>query len=123
MSRMKTSRGTPVYRLTISLIVIIGCFICCYFPDALLSLILGVGYIDETYSKRAIREVTDFFVTVNSATNFAIYFSISSTFRRAMLRLLERRKKSYHPRTYEDIIQRRPLQNVPKPLLQPKDPV
>ncbi len=110
LSQKKSSAGTAFYRLTISLIIIIGCFICCYFPDALLSLILNMGYIDESYRKRAIREVTDFFVTLNSATNFAIYFSISYTFRRAMLRLFERPTKFYHPTTYEDLIQRQRLQ-------------
>ncbi len=116
LCRKKSSAGTAFYRLTISLIIIIGCFICCYFPDALLSLILNMGYIDETYNKRAIREVTDFFVTLNSATNFAIYFSISFTFRRAMLRLFERSKRLHYPTTYEDLIQRprlqQPLYNI-----------
>jgi hypothetical protein len=107
---MKSSAGTAFYRLTISLIIIIGCFICCYFPDALLSLILNMGYIDETYNKRAIREITDFFVTLNSAINFAVYFSISYTFRRALLRLLERPTKLSYPTTYEDLIQRQRLQ-------------
>ncbi|CAF1469867.1 unnamed protein product [Adineta steineri] len=116
LCRMKSSAGTAFYRLTMSLIIIIGCFICCYFPDALLSLILNMGYIDETYNKRAIRELTDFFVTLNSATNFAIYFSISYTFRRAMLRLLERPTKLSYPTTYEDLIQRQRLQHQHYPL-------
>ncbi|CAF1324096.1 unnamed protein product [Adineta steineri] len=116
LCRMKSSAGTAFYRLTMSLIIIIGCFICCYFPDALLSLILNMGYIDETYNKRAIRELTDFFVTLNSATNFAIYFSISYTFRRAMLRLLERPTKLSFPTTYEDLIQRQRLQHQHYPL-------
>jgi len=115
LSQRKSSAGTAFYRLTMSLIIIIGCFICCYFPDALLSLILNMGYIDETYNRRAIREVTDFFVTLNSATNFAIYFSISYTFRRAMLRLFERSTKLYYPTTYEDLIQRQRLQPPPPP--------
>ena len=106
LCRMKSLAGTAFYRLTMSLIIIIGCFIFCYFPDAILSLILNVGYIDETYSRRAIREITDFFVTLNSAINFLVYFSISYAFRRAVLRLLERRRKSYCPTTYADIIQR-----------------
>ena len=110
LCRKKSSAGTAFYRLTISLIIIIGCFICCYFPDALLSLILNMGYIDETYKKRAIREITDFFHTFNSATNFAVYFSISYTFRRAMLRLFERPTKLYYPTTYEDLIHRQRLQ-------------
>jgi hypothetical protein len=117
LSQRKSSAGTAFYRLTMSLIIIIGCFICCYFPDALLSLILNMGYIDETYNRRAIREVTDFFVTLNSATNFAIYFSISYTFRRAMLRLFERSTKLYYPTTYEDLIQRQRLQPPPPPPL------
>ncbi|CAF1494092.1 unnamed protein product [Adineta ricciae] len=104
--RMKSSAGTAFYRLTISLIIIIGFFIFCYFPDALLSLILDMGYIDESYQRRAIREITDFFVTLNSAINFPIYFSISYTFRRSVLRLFERRMKSYYPTTYADIIHR-----------------
>ena len=113
LSQNKSSAGTAFYRLTMSLIIIIGCFICCYFPDALLSLVLNMGYIDESFSKRAVREVTDFFVTLNSATNFAIYFSISYTFRRAMLRLFERPTKSHRPTTYEDLIQRQRLQQQP----------
>lgn len=106
LCRMKSLAGTVFYRLTIGLIIIIGCFICCYFPDALLSLILNVGYIDETYRRRAIREITDFFVTFNSAINFLVYFSISYAFRRSVLRLLERKRKSYCPTTYADLIQR-----------------
>lgn len=106
LCRMKSLAGTVFYRLTISLIIIIGCFICCYFPDALLTLILNVGYIDETYRRRAIREVTDFFVTFNSAVNFLVYFSISYAFRRSVLRLLERKRKSYCPTTYADLIHR-----------------
>jgi hypothetical protein len=102
---MKSSADTAFYRLTISLIIIIGCFICCYFPDALLSLILNMGYIDESYNKRAIREITDFFVTFNSAINFSVYFSISYTFRRSVVRLFERKTQSYYP-SYPDIIQR-----------------
>jgi hypothetical protein len=116
LCRMKSSAGTAFYRLTISLIIIIGCFICCYFPDALLSLILDMGYIDESYQNRAIREITDFFHTVNSAINFTVYFSISYTFRRSVIRLIERKPKSYHPTTYADIIQRQrqqqPLNNL-----------
>ncbi|CAF0852173.1 unnamed protein product [Adineta steineri] len=106
LCRMKSSAGTAFYRLTISLIIIIGCFICCYFPDALLSLVLNMGYIDESYQKRAIREISDFFITLNSAINFLVYFSISYTFRRSILRLFERKTKSYYPTTYADIIQR-----------------
>lgn len=117
LCRMKSSAGTAFYRLTISLIIIIGCFICCYFPDVLLSLILNMGYIDESYQNRAIREITDFFVTLNSAINFPVYFSISYTFRRSVVRLFERRSKSYYPTTYEDIIQRQrqQLQQSPPP--------
>ncbi|UJR34041.1 hypothetical protein I4U23_021453 [Adineta vaga] len=106
LCRMKSSAGTAFHRLTISLIIIIGCFICCYFPDALLSLILNMGYIDESYQRRAIREITDFFVTLNSAINFPIYFSISYTFRRSVLRLFVRRTKTFYPTTYADIIHR-----------------
>ncbi len=120
LCRKKSSAGTAFYRLTISLIIIIGCFICCYFPDAILSLVLNMGYIDETYNKRAIREMTDFFVTLNSATNFAIYFSISYTFRRAMLRLFKRSTKLYYPTTYEDLIQRQRLQ---QPLCNLRNPL
>ncbi len=76
---------------------------------------LNMGYIDESYQKRAIREITDFFLTFNSAINFLVYFSISYTFRKSVIRLIERKPKSYHPTTYADIIQRqreqKPLQN------------
>ncbi|CAF4169437.1 unnamed protein product [Rotaria sp. Silwood2] len=116
LCRMKSSAGTAFYRLTISLIIIIGCFICCYFPDALLSLILNMGYIDESYKRRAIREITDFFVTFNSAINFPVYFCISYTFQRSVLRLFARKAKSYSRTTYENVIQRQgqrqPLNNI-----------
>lgn len=114
LCRMKSSAGTAFSRLTISLIIIIGCFICCYFPDALLSLVLNMGYIDESYQKRAIREITDFFVTLNSAINFPVYFSISYTFQRSVLRLFERRGKSSSTTAYEDVLvrQRQPLNNI-----------
>jgi hypothetical protein len=118
---MKSSAGTAFYRLTVSLIVIIGCFICCYFPDALLSLILNMGYIDESYQNRAIREITDFFHTFNSAINFSVYFSISYTFRRSVMRLIERRQKSYYPTTYADIIQRQRQQEQQQPLKNTRD--
>ncbi|CAF1520762.1 unnamed protein product [Rotaria magnacalcarata] len=113
--RMKSSAGTAFSRLTISLIIIIGCFICCYFPDALLSLILNMGYINESYQKRAIREITDFFVTFNSAINFPVYFSISYTFQRSVLRLFKRKGKTYSTTTYDDVIlrqQQQPLNNI-----------
>lgn len=118
---MKSSAGTAFYRLTISLIIIIGCFICCYFPDALLSLILNMGYIDESYQKRAIREITDFFHTFNSAINFSVYFSISYTFRRSVLRLIERKPKSFYPTTYADIIQRQQQLQQLQPLNHRRD--
>ena len=122
LCRMKSSAGTAFYRITMSLIIIIGCFICCYFPDALLSLILRMGYIDETYQRRAIREITDFFHTFNSAINFLVYFSISYTFRRAVLRLIERKPKYYYPTTYADIIQRqRQQQDQQQPLNTARD--
>ncbi|UJR13329.1 hypothetical protein I4U23_000347 [Adineta vaga] len=122
LSRMKSSTGSAFPRLTLSLIIIIGFFICCSFPDALLSLILNMGYIDETYRRRTIREITDFLVTLNSATNFGIYFSISYTFRRSMFRLFKRQKKSYYPTTYEDLIHRQRLQqHQNQPLNHPRD--
>ena len=115
LCRTKSSTSTAFYRLTISLIIIIGCFICCYFPDALLSLILNMGYIEESYRKRAIREITDFFVTFNSAINFPIYFCTSYTFQRSVLRLFRRKSKSYASTAYNDVIrrqeQRQPLNN------------
>ena len=115
LCRMKSSAGTAFYRLTISLIVIIGCFICCYFPDALLSLILRMGYIDESYDKRAIREITDFFHTFNSAINFPVYFMISYTFRRSVLRLIEGKSRSSQLTTYADLIQQRQRRQPPQP--------
>jgi len=68
-------------RVTLMLVAVIGLFIVCVTPDAIMSTVFGLGYYDEDYLVRSIREVTDFLLTVNSAWNFLVYCAFNTVFR------------------------------------------
>ena len=63
--------------ITFMLLTIILTFVVCMFPDALLTM-MQFGYVNETSLIKAIREITDLLLTINSAITFpiCIYFSI-----------------------------------------------
>ena len=63
--------------VTLMLSTIILAFVVCMFPDALLTM-MQFGYVNETSLIKAIREITDLLLTINSAITFpiCIYFSI-----------------------------------------------
>ena len=68
-------------RVTLMLVAVIALFIVCVTPDAVMSTVFGLGYYDEDYLVRSIREITDFLLTVNSAMNFVVYCAFSTVFR------------------------------------------
>jgi len=63
------------------LVAVIGLFVVCVTPDAVMSTVFGLGYYDETYLVRSVREITDFLLTVNSACNFILYCAFNTVFR------------------------------------------
>ena len=46
-----------------------------------MSTVFGLGYYDEDYLVRSVREITDFLLTVNSALNFIVYCAFNTVFR------------------------------------------
>jgi len=69
-------------RVTLMLVAVIVVFIVCVTPDAVMSTVFGFGYYDESSDLiRGIREITDFLLLVNSATNFMLYCAFNSVFR------------------------------------------
>jgi len=88
--QLAVSRGRQVVRRTMSprnrrvtlmLVAVIGLFIVCVTPDAIMSTVFGLGYYDEDYLVRSVREITDFLLTVNSAVNFVLYCAFNTVFR------------------------------------------
>lgn len=49
-------------------------------PDAILSM-MQLGYADEGYGIRAVREITDLFLAINSSVMFPICFYFSINYR------------------------------------------
>lgn len=67
-------------KVTLMLLVIILTFVMCIFPDAILTM-MHLGYANENYLVRSIREVTDLLLAVNSASTFAICYHFSIQYR------------------------------------------
>lgn len=63
------------------LVSVIVVFIVCVTPDAIMSTVFGFGYYDSNDLVRAVREITDLLLTVNSATNFVLYCAFNKVFR------------------------------------------
>jgi len=80
------------------LVAVIGLFVVCVTPDAIMSTVFGLGYYDEDYLVRSIREITDFLLTVNSAWNFVLYCAFNTVFRNRFRALItagcRRRRRS-----------------------------
>ncbi|GAB1606692.1 FMRFamide receptor-like, partial [Argonauta hians] len=69
------------YKVTLTLIYVVSVFCICVTPDAILSTVLGLGYYEENYLARGVREITDYLLQVNSAVNFVIYYFSCTAFR------------------------------------------
>lgn len=67
-------------KITLMLIIIVLTFTICMFPDAIMTM-MQLGYANETYLVRSIREVTDLLLAINSATTFPICYFFSLQYR------------------------------------------
>lgn len=68
-------------RITIMLVTVTLVFMACIAPDAVMSTVFGLGYTEANYLVKGVREITDLFVTVNSAVDFLLYCSFHEAFR------------------------------------------
>lgn len=75
----RTNTGKK-HRITIMLIFVIIVFLVCISPDAVMSTFLGLGYYEENFLARGIREVTDLLLLINSGVNFIIYCIFNTVF-------------------------------------------
>jgi hypothetical protein len=66
--------------VTMMLATIVLVFIICIFPDAIMTM-MQLGYANENYLVRGIREITDLLLAINSASTFLICFSFSIQYR------------------------------------------
>ncbi|PVD37352.1 hypothetical protein C0Q70_04351 [Pomacea canaliculata] len=78
--RFGQSKSGRRYRITIMLVFVILIFLVCITPDAIMSTCFGLGYYEEAYLQRGIREITDLLLLVNSATNFVLYCIFNTIF-------------------------------------------
>ena len=79
------------HRITLTLISIIVVFMLCVTPDAIMSTFFGFGYYDANFFVRAVREVTDLLLTINSAVNFVIYCTFNKAFRKTVTNMFYRK--------------------------------
>jgi len=64
------------------LILVVVVFVICIVPDAVMSIVFGVGYVDEQNKlAKGIRELTDALLALSSAVNFVVYCLCSRRFR------------------------------------------
>ncbi len=71
-------------RITVTLLVVIIVFVICITPDTIMTF-TGLGYTDANFLARAIREITDLLLTINSSINFMLYYIFNNSFRRQFL--------------------------------------
>ena len=67
-------------RITLMLVTIVLTFIICVFPDSIMTM-MQMGYANEGYFIRGIREITDALIAMNSASTFPICLYFSTEFR------------------------------------------
>ncbi|XP_076455500.1 uncharacterized protein LOC143290096 [Babylonia areolata] len=78
--RIGRSKSGRRHRITVMLIFVILIFLVCITPDAVMSTFLGMGYYEEAYLQRGIREITDLLLLLNSACNFVLYCIFNTIF-------------------------------------------
>lgn len=89
--RIGRSKSGRRHRITVMLVFVILVFLVCITPDAVMSTFFGLGYYEEAYLQRGIREITDLLLLVNSSTNFVLYCIFNTIFWRNFLFLFCRR--------------------------------
>ncbi|XP_045208408.1 probable G-protein coupled receptor 139 isoform X1 [Mercenaria mercenaria] len=78
--RVLRSKTPKKHRITTMLITVILVFLICITPDTIMSTFFGLGYSEENYLARGIREITDLLLLINSAANFVIYCIFNTIF-------------------------------------------
>ncbi len=73
-------------RVTFTLLSVIIVFVLCITPDTIMTFI-GLGYKDASYLARAVREITDFLLTINSGINFILYCTFNKAFRNQFMKV------------------------------------
>ncbi|GAB1598384.1 FMRFamide receptor-like, partial [Argonauta hians] len=85
--KLSKPKNTRRYRISIMLVCVVLVFMVCISPDAIMSTILGFGYIEEDYLTRGVREITDFLLLINSAVNFILYCIFNTKFLKRLLHI------------------------------------
>lgn len=87
--------GRPRCRLaknlsvTAMLVLVVVVFVVCIVPDTVMSIVFGVGYVDEQNRlAKAVRELTDALLALSSAVNFIVYCLCSRRFRGVLVETL-----------------------------------
>ena len=78
--RLLRSKSPKKHRITTMLITVILVFLICITPDTIMSTFFGLGYSEENYLARGIREITDLLLLINAGTNFIIYCIFNTIF-------------------------------------------
>lgn len=78
--RLLRSKTPKKHRITTMLVTVILVFLICITPDTIMSTFFGLGYSEENYLARGIREITDLLLLINSAANFIIYCIFNTIF-------------------------------------------
>ena len=111
-TRSTKKKMSARHRITLMLISVIFVFVVCCTPDAIMSAVFGFGYTDANYLVRAIREITDMLLTVNSAVNFILYCIFNKVFRQNFVTLMSSRKNGSHMIAEETAIRKASLVTV-----------
>ena len=90
--RQSRQRAAKNRSVTAMLAVVVVVFVVCIVPDAAMSVVFGVGYVDERDQvAKGVRELSDALLALSSAVNFVVYCLGSSQFRAALADVLRRR--------------------------------
>jgi hypothetical protein len=72
--------------ITAMLALVVVVFAVCIVPDAVMSVVFGVGYVDEQNQvAKGVRELTDALLALSSAVNFIVYCLCSRRFRSVLV--------------------------------------
>jgi len=95
-SRRRAAKNRSV---TVTLVAVVVVFVVCIVPDAAMSVVFGVGYVDERDQvAKGAREFSDALLALCSAVNFVVYCLGSTQFRAALVDVLRRRRAPPPPR-------------------------
>ncbi|XP_052253094.1 probable G-protein coupled receptor 139 [Dreissena polymorpha] len=78
--RIFRAKAPKKHKITSMLVVVIIVFLLCITPDTIMSTFFGLGYSEENFLARGIREITDLLLLINSAVNFIIYCIFNTIF-------------------------------------------